>query len=62
MAGGGALNNDLPGPPLVGRDDDLQQITAFADQAAVSGGALLLSGLAAAQEPGTATGNADPDS
>jgi MoxR-like ATPase len=43
---GGAPTDDAPGPPLVGRDDDLEQITAFADEAAVSGGALLLSGEA----------------
>jgi DNA-binding CsgD family transcriptional regulator len=43
---GGALTDDAPGPPLTGRDDDLEMITAFADQAAGSGGALLLSGEA----------------
>jgi predicted ATPase len=32
--------------PLIGRDDDLEYITAFVDRAAVSGGALLLSGEA----------------
>ena len=31
---------------LIGRDDDLEYLTAFADRAAVSGGALLLSGEA----------------
>ena len=33
--------------PLIGRNDDREYLTAFADRAAVSGGALLLSG-----EPG----------
>ena len=31
---------------LIGREDDLEYVTAFVDQAAVSGGALLLSGEA----------------
>jgi DNA-binding CsgD family transcriptional regulator len=42
---GGALTGKTPGS-LIGRDDDLEYITAFVDQAAVSGGALLLSGEA----------------
>jgi predicted ATPase len=41
----GALTSKTPGS-LVGRDDDLEHVTAFVDQAAVSGGALLLSGEA----------------
>ena len=40
--GGGDL---MPGS-LIERDDDLEYITAFVDQAAGSGGALLLSGKA----------------
>lgn len=44
MGGGGPISK-VPGS-LIGRDDDLEYITAFADQAAVSGGALLLSGEA----------------
>ena len=43
--GGGAPIGHAPGS-LFGRDDDLGYITAFVDQAAVSGGALLLSGEA----------------
>lgn len=43
--GGGTPIGKAPGP-LIGRDDDLEYITAFADRAAVSGGALLLSGEA----------------
>jgi len=43
--GGGARISKAPGS-LIGRDDDLEYITAFVDQAAVSGGALLLSGEA----------------
>ena len=43
--GGGARINQAPGS-LIGRNDDLDYITAFVDQAAVSGGALLLSGEA----------------
>ena len=43
--GGGAPGGQPPGS-LFGRDDDLASITAFADRAAVSGGALLLSGEA----------------
>ena|SRR5690242_8336118 len=43
--GGGALGQSAPGA-LVGRADDLGYLTAFVDQAAVSGGALLLSGEA----------------
>src|SRR5689334_13465160 len=43
--GGGAPGGQPPGS-LFGRDDDLAYITAFADRAAVSGGALLLSGEA----------------
>ena len=42
--GGGDLVN-APGP-LTGRADDLEYLTVFVDQAAVSGGALLLSGEA----------------
>jgi DNA-binding CsgD family transcriptional regulator len=41
----GARISKKPGS-LIGRDDDLEHITAFVDQAAVSGGALLLSGEA----------------
>jgi len=40
--GGGDLVN-APGP-LIGRADDLEYLTAFVDQATVSGRALLLSG------------------
>jgi MoxR-like ATPase len=43
--GGGTPIGKAPGP-LIGRDDDLEYITALADRAAVSGGALLLSGEA----------------
>jgi hypothetical protein len=43
--GSGALPGQAPGS-LIGRDDNLEYITAFVDQAAVSGGALLLSGEA----------------
>jgi hypothetical protein len=43
--GGGARINQAPAS-LIGRHDDLDYITAFVDQAAVSGGALLLSGEA----------------
>ena len=43
--GDGTRIGDAPGA-LTGRDDDLEYITAFVDQAAVSGGALLLSGEA----------------
>ena len=43
--GGGDLMSMAPGS-LIGRDDDLEYITAFVDQAAGSGGALLLSGEA----------------
>ncbi len=43
--GSGALIRKAPGS-LIGRDDDLEYITTFVDQAAVSGGALLLSGEA----------------
>jgi MoxR-like ATPase len=43
--GGGDLISKARGS-LIGRDDDLQYITAFVDQAAVSGGALLLAGEA----------------
>ena len=43
--GGGDLISKARGS-LIGRDDDLQYITAFVDQAAVSGGAVLLSGEA----------------
>ena len=43
--GGGGLISKAPGS-LIGRDDDLEYITAFVGQAAVSGGALLLSGEA----------------
>jgi MoxR-like ATPase len=42
--GGGDLVNAAG--PLIGRADDLEYLTAFVDQAAVSGGALLLSGEA----------------
>ncbi len=42
---GGTPISKAPGS-LIGRDDDLEYITAFVDQAAVSGGALLLSGEA----------------
>ena len=41
----GAQAGPSPGS-LIGRDDDLGYITAFVDQAAESGGALLLSGAA----------------
>jgi hypothetical protein len=44
MGGGGPISK-APGS-LIGRDDDLEYITAFVDKAAVSGGALLLSGEA----------------
>ncbi len=43
--GGGSGIGKAPGA-LFGRDDDLEYVTAFVDQAAVSGGALLLSGEA----------------
>ena len=43
--GGGTPIGKAPGS-LIGRDDDLEYITAFVGQAAVSGGALLLSGEA----------------
>jgi hypothetical protein len=43
--GGGAPISKAPGS-LIGRDGDLEYITAFVDQAAASGGALLLSGEA----------------
>ena len=43
--GGGDLISKARGS-LIGCNDDLQHITAFVDQAAVSGGALLLSGEA----------------
>jgi hypothetical protein len=43
--GGGVLIGKTPGS-LIGRDDDLEYVTAFVDQAAASGGALLLSGEA----------------
>jgi predicted ATPase len=43
--GGGARISKAPGS-LIGRNDDLEYITAFVDRAAVSGGALLLSGEA----------------
>ena len=36
----------MGGGALIGRDDDLEYITAFADRAAVSGGALMLSNAA----------------
>ncbi len=42
---GSAVNNKAPGS-LIGRDEDLEYVTAFVDQVAVSGGALLLSGEA----------------
>ena len=42
---GGFLTSSTPGP-VVGRAADLEYITAFAEQAAASGGALLLSGEA----------------
>ena len=42
---GGDLMSEAPGS-LIGRDNDLENITAFVDQAAGSGGALLLSGEA----------------
>jgi type II secretory pathway predicted ATPase ExeA len=42
---GGARIGEAPGS-LIGRADDLEYIAAFADRAAVSGGALLLSGEA----------------
>jgi DNA replication protein DnaC len=42
---GGDLMSKAPGS-LIGRDDDLEYITAFVDQAAGSGSALLLSGEA----------------
>ena len=38
--GGGTRIDKAPGS-LIGRNDDLEYITAFVDQAAVSGGALL---------------------
>jgi tRNA A37 threonylcarbamoyladenosine biosynthesis protein TsaE len=43
--GGGARIGEAPGS-LIGRADDLGYIAAFADRAAVSGDALLLSGEA----------------
>jgi DNA-binding CsgD family transcriptional regulator len=43
--GGGASAGQSPGA-LIGRSDDLGYVTAFVDQAAVHGGALLLSGEA----------------
>jgi hypothetical protein len=43
--GGGTPIGQAPGS-LIGRADDLEYITAFVDRAAVSGGALLLSGEA----------------
>jgi len=43
--GGGTRIGKAPGS-LIGRDNDLEYITAFVDQATVSGGALLLSGEA----------------
>ena len=43
--GGGTRIGKVPGS-LIGRDDDLEYIIAFVDQAAVFGGALLLSGEA----------------
>lgn len=43
--GDGARISHEPGS-LIGRDDDLEFITVFVDRAAVSGGALLLSGEA----------------
>ena len=43
--GGGARFSRAPGS-LIGRDEDLEFVTAFVDQAATSGGALLLSGEA----------------
>jgi DNA-binding CsgD family transcriptional regulator len=43
--GGGTRISKVPGS-LIGRDDDLEYITVFVDQAAAGGGALLLSGEA----------------
>ena len=43
--GGGTRIGAVPGS-LIGRGDDLEYLTAFVDQAALSGGALLLSGEA----------------
>jgi pimeloyl-ACP methyl ester carboxylesterase len=43
--GGSARISKAPGS-LIGRNDDLEYITAYVDRAAVSGGALLLSGEA----------------
>jgi hypothetical protein len=43
--GGGTPTGTVLGS-LIGRDDDLEYLTAFADRAAVCGGALLLSGEA----------------
>src|ERR1700743_3032572 len=44
-AGGSTLGGTST-DPLIGRDDDLRYVTAFVDQAARTGGALLLSGEA----------------
>ena len=43
---GGGSSMSMARASLIGRDDDLEYIAAFVDQAAVSGGALLLSGEA----------------